>query len=37
MAKRIVAVPKKAVDALQTEWKKTRHKRGIKDASADPV
>ena len=28
LARRIVSVPKKDVEALQTEWKKTKHKRG---------
>ena len=28
LAKRIIAAPKKDVDALQKEWKKTKHKRG---------
>jgi hypothetical protein len=28
LAKRVIAAPKKDVDALQKEWKKTKHKRG---------
>lgn len=30
LAKRIVSAPKEKVDALQNEWKKTKHKRGPK-------
>jgi hypothetical protein len=28
LAKRIISVPKKKVDAAQKKWKKTKHKRG---------
>ena len=36
MARRIVSVPKKDVDALQTEWKKTKHKRGTTPSTSLP-
>jgi hypothetical protein len=36
MAKRIISVPKKDVDAAQAEWKKTKHKRGPKPSALTP-
>ena len=33
LAKRIISVPKNAVDAAQKEWKKAKHKRGPASAN----